>query len=47
MVAFNALLVLPEEAGGAGGSKDTQEQFVIQHLNAGRFLLPHQSLCGW
>lgn len=32
--------------GGAGGSKDTQEQFAIQHLNAGRFL-PPQSLCGW
>lgn len=30
------------ERGGAGGggSKDTQEQFAIQHLNGGRFLLP-------
>lgn len=34
-----------QRKGGAGGSKDTQKQFAIQHLNGGRFL-PPQSLCG-
>lgn len=43
MVAFSTPLVLPEEGGDSGGSKDTQEQFAIQHLNARRFLSP-QSL---
>lgn len=50
MVAFSAPPCPPRGKGGAGGSKDTQEQFAIQHLNAWLFLLhPHspQSLCGW
>ena len=37
---FQRPLVLPGEGGGAGGGKDTQEQFAIQHLNAGAFFPP-------
>lgn len=46
MVAFSTPLVLPERGGDSGGSKDTQEQFAIQHLNARRFLPPNPCVAG-